>query len=34
MRLPKNAGASLSGPRRPVGETREKVAEAEARVEV
>jgi len=31
--LPKSAGASLSAPRRPVGDARDKVAEAEARIE-
>jgi MFS family permease len=34
MRLPKGAGASLSAPRRPIGDARDKVAEAEARIEV
>jgi hypothetical protein len=33
MRLPKGAGASLSAPRRSIGDTRDKVAEAEARIE-
>jgi hypothetical protein len=33
MRLPKGAGASLSAPRRPIGDARDKVAEAEARIE-
>ena len=34
MRLPKSAGASLSAPRRPVGAARDKIAEAEARVDL
>ena len=34
MRLPKSAGASLAGPARPVGAAREKIAEAEARVDL
>jgi len=34
MRWPKSAGASLAGPARPVGAAREKIAEAEARVDL
>jgi EmrB/QacA subfamily drug resistance transporter len=34
MRLPKRAGASLSGPARPVGAARDKIVEAEARADL
>jgi hypothetical protein len=34
MRLPRSAGASLTAPARPIGAAREKIAEAEARVDL